>query len=106
MGRKITPEGAVLKACRDVLRYSRVFHWRVQQGLGAEPGVSDVLGIYDGRLLAIETKAPGKKVKPGSAQDRFLQNIHTHGGIAIEADSVEAMVAGFERYGYKLPVLF
>jgi hypothetical protein len=103
---KITPEGAVTRAIRDLLAACGVYHWKVHQGLGSAPGVSDILGIYEGRLLAIEIKAPGKKVKPGSAQERFLENIHEHGGIAIEADSVQALIDRFRWYGYKLPILF
>lgn len=106
MPRKTTPEGAVTKAVRDLLRHMGVFHWKQHQGLGSAPGVADIIGCYDGRLLAIELKAPGKRIKPDSAQQRFLDNVHEHGGIAIEADSVEALVAGFGKYGYKLPVLF
>ena len=102
MPKKLTPEGAATLAIRDVLKLAGVYHWKVHQGLGSAPGVSDLLGIYKGRMLAIEVKAPGKKIKPGSAQQRFLANIHVNGGIAIEADSVEALLAGFARYGYKL----
>ena len=104
--RKVTPEAAVTKQIRDVLRISGILHWKQHQGLGSTPGVSDILGCYKGQFVAIEVKAPGRRVKPGSAQQRFLDNIHQAGGIAIEADSVEALVAGFARYGHKLPVLF
>ena len=104
MPKKLTPEGAATLAIRDVLRLSGILHWKQMQGLGSTPGVADIIGLYKGRFLAIEVKAPGKTVKSGTPQDLFLQNIHLHGGIAIEADSVEALLAGFARYGYKLPV--
>ena len=105
MARKITPEGAVTKAIRDILRAMDIYHWKEHQGLGSAPGVSDILGIYDGRLLAIEVKAPGKHVRMGSNQERFLRNVEDRGGIAFEANSIDALKAGFERYGYKLPLL-
>ena len=98
-------EADVTRAIRDVLKVCGIYHWKQHQGLGSTPGVSDILGIYGGRFLAIEVKAPGRKVKPGSAQERFLAEIHTRGGIAVEADSVEALVAGFRKHGIKLPVL-
>ena len=100
---KTTPEGAVTRAIRDVLKLAGILHWKQHQGLGSTPGVSDIIGIYQGRFLAIEVKAPGKRVKPMSRQQGFLDNVHLHGGIAIEADSVEALVDGFMKYGYKLP---
>lgn len=104
-GKKLTPEGAVTKAIRDILHAFDIFHWKEHQGLGSAPGVADILGIYEGRMLAIEVKAPGKRVKPGSHQERFLLNIEDRGGIAFQADGVEALARGFERYGYKLPIL-
>jgi len=102
--RKIT-EAQITKGIRDLLRCFGVYHWKQHQGLGSAPGVADILGIYQGRMVAIEVKAPGRRVQPGSAQERFLQNIHENGGIAIEADSVDAMLSGFARYGIHLPVL-
>ena len=107
MPKKVTPEGAVTKAIRDVLKLSGILHWKQHQGLGSTPGVSDIIGLMpDGTFLAIEVKAPGKRVKPGSAQARFLENIHMNRGIAIEADSVEAVVRQLRDRKYKLPVLF
>jgi len=103
--RKKVNETEITKAIRDVLRCFGVYHWKQHQGLGSFPGVSDILGIYKGRMLAIEVKAPGRRVQPGSAQERFLANIHEQGGIAIEADSIDALVLGFARYGIELPVL-
>jgi len=103
--KKTTPEGAVTYAIRDILHAFDIYHWKVHQGLGSQPGIADILGIYDSRMLAIEVKAPGKKVKANSPQQRFLDNISDRGGIAFEADSVEALQAGFKKYGYKLPLL-
>ena len=102
---KTTPEGAVTRAIRDILDAMDVYHWKVYQTLGSAPGIADILGIYDSRLLAIEVKAPGKKVKEDSAQQRFLDNVSDRGGIAFEADSIEALKAGFAKYGYTLPLL-
>ena len=98
-------EADVTKAIRDLLKHLGIWHWKEHQGLGSQPGIADILGCYDGRLLAIEIKAPGKRIKPGSHQALFLEAVRQNGGIAIVADSVEALVAGFEEYGYKLPVL-
>jgi len=54
------------------------------------PGVSDILGIYKGRFLAIECKV--KPSKPSKNQKDFLKNVAEHGGIAIiayELDDVQ-----------------
>lgn len=58
--------------------------------------MSDIIGIFGGRFLAIEVKAPGKRVKPGSAQERFLENVREEGGVAIEADCLEKVIEGLE----------
>ena len=101
-----TPERQVKRAIQDFLNLCGVFWYSNLAGIGGAPGLSDMTGIYRGRYLAIEVKAPGKRIKPGSNQERFLQNVHDQGGIAIECDGVPALVEGFRRYGYEFNVLF
>jgi len=50
-------------------------------------GVSDILGIYKGRFLAIEVKT--KTGKTSTEQDQFLENIRIQGGISFVARSLE-----------------
>jgi len=50
-------------------------------------GSSDIIGIYKGRMIAVEVKATGKRVKPNSAQDKFIRMIREQGGIAFECDN-------------------
>lgn len=52
-------------------------------------GSADIIGIYKGLFLAVETKSLGKRVKPDSAQDKFLRMINAQGGIAFECDNPE-----------------
>jgi len=49
-------------------------------------GVSDILGIINGKLLAIEVKSA--KGRMSIEQKAFLQNIRDQGGIAFEARSI------------------
>lgn len=51
-------------------------------------GVADILGIYHGRLLAIEVKRD-KSSKPSKEQRQFLKRVQTLGGIAAVCCSVE-----------------
>lgn len=53
-------------------------------------GVSDILGIWKGRPLAIEVKSPIGRVT--AEQNLFLNNYRRCGGIAIVARSVEAVI--------------
>lgn len=50
-------------------------------------GVSDILGIFRGRPLAIEVKSA--KGKTSDDQREFLLNFELQGGIAFVARSVE-----------------
>ena len=87
-----TPEALVKRSIRNFLRTMGVFHFPVLQGLGCYPGVSDFLGIYKGRMLAIEAKA-GKN-NPSPDQVAFLERIKQEGGIGIVARSVDDVIDG------------
>lgn len=51
-------------------------------------GVSDILGIHNGRLLAIEVKAPDDKKGASEDQQKFIDRVIKEGGIAGVARSV------------------
>jgi penicillin-binding protein-related factor A (putative recombinase) len=48
-------------------------------------GVSDILGLIDGRFLAIEVKSP--KGRPTPEQLEFIEKVNAQGGIAFIARS-------------------
>ena len=50
-------------------------------------GVSDILGCFRGKFLAIEVKVPGNEAT--DIQKQFLQNIIDSGGIAFVAHSLD-----------------
>jgi len=49
-------------------------------------GISDILGIYKGKMLAIEVKQPKKK--PTEDQQKFINKINENGGIAFVATCI------------------
>jgi penicillin-binding protein-related factor A (putative recombinase) len=59
-------------------------------------GVSDILGVYHGRFLAIEVKRPSNKERP-EHQKTFIDLINRHGGIAFFATSVEEVKRQLEK---------
>jgi penicillin-binding protein-related factor A (putative recombinase) len=95
----------------QILHYlvlKNVFHWRNNTGCATyqskngkksfvrfgQPGMSDILGIYKGKFLAIEVKRPGGKVT--ELQKKFLEAIESNDGIAILAydlDDVKKVIA-------------
>jgi penicillin-binding protein-related factor A (putative recombinase) len=56
-------------------------------------GTSDILGIWDGRFIAIEVKRPENKERPLD-QKLFIDQINRRGGIAFFATSVEDVKKG------------
>ena len=67
--------------------------FRKQQSKFAINGVSDILGIYQGRMLAIEVKRPQNKERP-EHQQHFVNMINRHGGVAFFATSIDDVVKG------------
>lgn len=47
-------------------------------------GSSDIIGIWQGRFLAIEVKRPNKKATKD--QQRFIDHVNAKGGIAFVCD--------------------
>lgn len=55
-------------------------------------GISDIIGIWHGRPLAIEVKQPKKEPTP--EQRQFLDRFRAAGGIAIVAHSLDEVMSG------------
>lgn len=84
-------EQQITQQIRQVLKICRVWHWKSWQGPMSFPrGISDILGCYQGRLLAIEVKKPGGRVSPD--QMRFIERVNQEGGIGFMAYSVDDVV--------------
>ncbi len=52
-------------------------------------GVSDIIGFYRGRFIAIEVKTPSRRKKTTVEQEEFLEAAASNGQIAIVACSVQ-----------------
>ena len=96
-------EAEVLRQVLAWLQLQRVPHWRANTGaarLGKRfvrfgpAGQADILGLLppSGRLLAIEVKRPGGRVR--AAQKAFLAAIAAAGGVALVVHSVDELAAG------------
>ena len=58
------------------------------------PGVSDIIGCHQGRMIAIELKAPKGTVSP--AQKEFIDRINEAGGLAFVARTLDEVIEGLE----------
>ena len=90
----LTAEALLTRSVRSLLNAAQIFHWKVWQGLGSAPGVSDIIGIHKGRMIAIELKAPKGTVSP--AQEEFIRRINEAGGLAFVARTLDDVIEGLE----------
>ncbi len=90
--KKLTPESQLKRAAKDFLAIHGVWTFPILQGMGAQPGIADRLGIYKGRPLAIELKRPGGRLS--SFQEAFKRQWELEGGLFIECRSIEDLAAG------------
>ena len=54
-------------------------------------GVPDFICCHEGRFLAIETKAPGKRRNTTVMQDKQIMGIHKAGGVAMVIDNADQL---------------
>jgi hypothetical protein len=93
----ITPEGKVKNDVKKLLKAMGVWYFMpMQSGLGVV-GIPDFICCWEGRFLAIETKAPGKvkNVTPNQAQR--ICEINAAGGVAIVIDDVAKLEELFKE---------
>ena len=84
-------EADITRQIRQYLDIKGIFHWKQWQGPMSQPkGVSDIIGIYNGRFLAIEIKKPGGALTP--MQAAFIMKVNAHGGIGFMATSVNDVI--------------
>jgi penicillin-binding protein-related factor A (putative recombinase) len=83
-------EKEITASIRAYLKAHGIFHWKAWQGLGSQKGVSDIIGIYDGKFFAIEVKT--EKGKLSKHQHMFLRAVIDAGGNGIIARSVDDVI--------------
>lgn len=66
----------------------------VQYGVGGKGG-SDLIGVLNGRFIALEVKKPGGRVSP--EQLEFLECVRSVGGFAAVVHSVDEARAAIRR---------
>jgi len=84
-----TPEGRVKKKIKDYLKEIGAWYYMpVSNGMG-RVGCPDILVCYQGRFMAFEVKAPGKRGNTTANQDREIADIIRANGLALVVDDVE-----------------
>jgi len=85
-------ERDVTVAIRQLLWTCGIWHFKHWGGPMGEKGIADIIGCYNGRMIAIEIKKPGGKAT--GDQLRFLASVNQAGGIGFTASSTEDVVVG------------
>lgn len=84
----LTPEGRVKQAVKQYLKRRGIwFYMPIQNGMG-QVGIPDFICCWNGRFLAVETKAPGKLNNTTPNQERVIKEIRGAAGYAFVVDSV------------------
>lgn len=89
-GKPPTPEALLTRSVRQLLNAAGIFHWKEFQTLGSYRGVSDVIGIYKGQMIALEIKSDRGRVSP--EQQSFIDRINAEGGIAAVVRSIDDVI--------------
>lgn len=91
-----TPEGVVKDACKKFLKERGAwFFMPVSNGMG-QVGIPDIIICYKSVFVAIETKAPGKKIQTTANQDRVIEAIRKADGFAWVVDNPDDLKPLFD----------
>lgn len=89
-----TPEGKVKKAIEQWLKAHNAYYYFPAQNGRGRVGIPDIITCLphlNGRMVAIEVKAPGKRANTTANQDRELRWINQAGGVALVIDDVSQL---------------
>ena len=94
----LTPEGRVKAAVKKWLQARGIWFCMPMGSMYGNAGVPDFLCCWNGRFLAIETKARGKRTNTTAMQDAQIVGIHKAGGAAVVIDDVDQLDVLAERF--------
>lgn len=99
----IKPETKLVKKIKDYLStYNNAMFLKIHGGPFQQPGISDLIGIIDGRFVAIEVKMPDAKRGLTLLQKDFIDKVISCGGVAFCARCIEDVMIEFMSYGIEL----
>ena len=88
------PEARLSRKIMGAIRSYGGFCFKVWGSEHMMAGLPDIIGCYDGKFFALETKMPAKRDNTSPRQVRVMNLIHQAGGIAqVVCSSGEALRA-------------
>lgn len=86
-------ETLIVRAIKDRLNEDeQSFFFKIHGGPMQMAGISDLIGIYKGRFVAIEVKTPENREGATKIQKWFLKNVNICGGLGFVSTSVEETI--------------
>ena len=82
-------EKALTRDIRKLLKQHGGFFYKAWQGPMSASGVADLIGVFDGKPVAIEIKGPNGRLSP--AQEKFLRRWKQAGGVSLVARDVKSV---------------
>lgn len=89
-----TPNGAALGGKRN--RKGIAIQGAIMKGLGVRAGVSDIIAVHDGKIFALELKAPGGR--PTESQLEFIADMDKAGAFTCIAEGLEEAIKTLETW--------
>jgi len=93
----MTPEGKLTRKIKLHLKKKKVWHLKVHGGPMQMAGVPDLLLCVKGKFVALELKAPGKKVT--RLQQHQMERIKDSGGLAYVIDDFDIFLDTLHELG-------
>ena len=90
-----TPNGLYAGGKRN--RKGIAIQGSIMKGLGVRAGVSDIVAVHNGKIFALELKAPGGTVT--EAQLEFLSDMERAGAYTCCAEGLDAALKTIEAWG-------
>lgn len=93
----MTPEGRTKEAIKKWLKKHYIWYFMpVSNGMGMH-GIPDFICCWQGRFIAIEAKAPGKRNNVSPKQQVQIDAIQKAGGYAAIVDDIDQLLGVLEH---------
>lgn len=86
-----TPEAKVKDALKKELALRGIWYFMPAANGFGKVGIPDIICCYEGKFLAIEAKAPGKRHNTTPNQDARIDEIRAAKGWALVVDDVQQL---------------
>lgn len=87
----MTPEGRVKEDVKKILKKHNIWYFMPAANGFGKVGVPDFICCWDGKFLAVETKAPGKLSNLTPNQQNRIDEIRSARGWALVIDDAKAL---------------